>query len=92
MNNIVQKFVKLHAVKFGLACGIVSGICIALTTLAGISGFLGGFPLWNALILDIYGRFGYSLSLPGVLIGAVYGFIDAFIATWVFALVYNKLL
>ena len=83
---------KLNATKFGLAAGIVTAICVALTTLVGMYGFMGGFALWNALITDIYGALGFSVSWTGVFLGAIYGFIDGFIATWIFVAIYNKLL
>lgn len=80
---------KLNAVKFGLAGGIITAICIALTTLASMIGFC---TECTDLITGIYGSFGYSVSLLGVILGAVYGFIDMFIAVFVFAWIYNKLL
>ncbi len=83
------KEVKLNASKFGLAGGIVTAICVALTTLAGIFGY---FQEYNSLIVSIYGFFGYSISWLGIFIGAIYAFIDGFILTWLFAWFYNKLL
>jgi len=80
---------KLHAVKFGLACGIVSGLLIAVTTLAGIYGY---FAECNALIVSMYGFVGYSVSHLGILLGAVYGFIDGFVLGGIFAWIYNKLI
>jgi len=84
-----MKYQKLNAVKFGLACGIVSGVFIALTTLFSLYGYA---TLWGNLIEDIYGFMGYSISWIGVLIGAIYGFIDGFVMTSIFAWIYNKLI
>jgi len=81
---------KLDAVKFGLAGGILTALCVATTTLAGIYGWMGGFSMWNSIIIDIYGNLGYNITWAGLLLGAIYGFIDGFIATWIFALIYNK--
>ena len=78
---------KLNAVKFGIAGGIVTGICVLLITL-----FASYFPGCSNLILEAYGRFGYSLKGIGMLLGLVYGFIDGFIVVWLFALIYNKLI
>jgi hypothetical protein len=88
----MESFAKLNPVKLGIACGIVSALVVAITTIAGIFGIMGGFPAWNGLIEDIYGSLGYSVSSLGVILGAIYAFIDGFIMTWVFALIYNKLL
>ena len=79
---------KLNTIKFGLAGGIVTAICIALTTIAGIFNYC---PECTNLITGIYGNFGYSVSWLGVLLGAIYGFIDMFIGTFAFAWIYNKL-
>jgi len=83
------KYSKINAVKFGLAAGILTAICIALTTIAGIYGH---FLDYNAIILSIYGSFGYSLSYVGALIGLIYGFIDGFVIAWLFAVLYNILI
>ena len=85
---------KLNAFKFGLAAGIVAGICVALTTIAGIFGW---FPEYTALSFEwltgIYGFLGYKgASWLSVLLGAVYSFIDTFIFVLVFALIYNRLI
>lgn len=80
---------KLNALKFGIAGGIATAICIAFTTILGIFGF---FQEYNNLIVSIYGFLGYSISWPGVLLGAIYGFMDGFVLTAIFAWIYNKLL
>jgi len=85
---MVEKYLKLNAVKFGLAGGIITAICIALTTLVGMAGYC---VECTNLISGMYSGFGYSVSLVGVLLGVVYGFVDMAIATWLFALIYNKL-
>ncbi len=84
---------KLNAVKFGLAGGVVTAICVALTTIMGIFGF---FPEYTALSFEwlesIYGFLGYSgANWLSVILGALYSFVDGFIFVWIFALIYNKL-
>lgn len=86
-NNSPEKFGKLNILKFGIAGGITTGICVAFTTILGIYGL---FPEYNNLIISIYGVLGYSISWVGILLGAIYGFIDGFILTAIFAWVYNK--
>jgi len=46
------KGVKLDAVRFALAGGIVSAICIGLMTIAGIYEYFGAFLI---LVKSIYG-------------------------------------
>ena len=83
---------RLSPVKFGLACGIVAALCVLFTTLAGVYGWFGGLTLWNLLLADVYGSFGYVRSVGGAFLGAVYGFIDTFIGAFVLAWIYNKLI
>ena len=82
---------KLNAVKFGLAGGILSGLFILLLTFFSLVGS-GYASTWTGMIVEIYGFLGYSISWFGVVLGAIYGFIDGFIFCGVFALIYNKLL
>jgi len=82
-----EKYMKINATKFGLAGGVISGIGILVMTL-----FASYFPGWSNLMLEAYGRFGYSLNGIGIFLGLVYGFIDGFIGFWLLAIIYNKLL
>jgi len=90
MKNIKNRLVypKLNTIKFGLAGGIVTGICIFLTTLLAINDYC---VTCGILLRDIYGTFGYNLNITGALLGLIYGFIDGFIFTWLFAFIYNRL-
>ena len=85
----MPKYAKLNATKFGLAAGIITAICVFLTTIAGIYGYCAEC---TNLLTSTYGAFGYSVTIFGSILGAVYGFIDMFIAVWIFALIYNKLI
>jgi hypothetical protein len=85
----MPKYAKLNPIKFGLAAGILTAICIFLTTLIGILNYC---QECTNLISGIYGPFGYTVSLIGAILGAVYGFIDMFIAVGIFAWIYNKLI
>jgi len=40
----------------------------------------------------MYGSVGYSISIPGAFLGAIYAFIDTFILIFIFAWLYNKLI
>ena len=85
---------RLHAVKFGIAVGVISALCVVFTTLCGIFGWFAGY--W-ALVLPwleaTYGLLGYAgANWTSVGLGAIYGFIDGFVGGFVFAWVYNKLI
>ncbi len=86
-----MKYQKLHALNFALAWGIITAICVFLTTLAALI-WTGYGASWTNALVSIYGPFGFSVSFFGAILGAIYGFIDAFILTGVFALIYNKLI
>ena len=81
---------KLDAVKFGLAGGLITAIAVFITVLAELiwPGYASSF---NNALMSIYGPLGFSVSFLGAILGAIYAFIDGFILTWIFALIYNKL-
>ena len=81
---------KLDAVKFGVAGGIITAICVFLVVLAEVI-WPGYASSWNNAVMSIYGPLGFSVSFFGAILGAVYSFIDGFILTWIFAVIYNKL-
>ncbi|MEN7981833.1 MAG: hypothetical protein ABFQ65_00095 [Nanoarchaeota archaeon] len=83
------KAMKFDAFRLGLAGGIISAICISLSTIAGMLGY---FSTYNSMTTEIYGMFGYSTSWLGVFLGATYGFFDGFFMVWIFALIYNRLI
>ena len=88
----VIDYSRLHIWKFGLAGGKICALVVFLTTLAGLYNILGGFPMWNLFIFDIYGKLGFSISWGGAILGAIYSFIDGFILTVLFAWIYNRTL
>ena len=83
---------KLVAWKFALAAAIVVAASVFLTTLMAIWGFFGNFPVLTAIIADVYGSVGYSVTFIGSILGAIFSFVDAFIIVFIFAWLYNKLL
>ena len=86
----MEKGSKLNAVKFGLAGGITTAICLFLVTIMAMMKPEYGVEFYG-LLESIYGFIGYDISFLGAVLGAIYGFIDMFIFTWIFALIYNKL-
>jgi len=76
---------RLKPFGFGLACGTIWGMGLALLTLwallrgqGAVLGKLGGYYL------------GYSISATGVVVGALWGFAHAFVAAATLAWLYNR--
>ena len=82
-----QTFAKLDRFAFGLSTGAMSGLLLFLATLVLV--LRGGDVVGpNLGLLEQY-FFGYSVTLPGSLLGLAYGFLGGFIAGWSFALLRN---
>jgi hypothetical protein len=81
---------KIDVKKLALTGGIYLSGMTALVTMASLLG-IPGFPQFTKMLVDVYGPWGYSISLPGVLIGAVWGFVEGFIHFGIFGWIYNKI-
>ena len=88
----VLDYSRLNVWKFGFALGKVCAVIVFLVTLAGFYKILGGFPMFNFLLIDAYGKLGFNISWGGAIIGAVYAFIDGLFFGALFAWLYNKVL
>jgi hypothetical protein len=72
-------FAPLHKRAFGVAVGASGATLMALlTVVALISPRAKAFPLH--LIREYFA--GYTVSWPGVVVGALWGFVVAFVAGW----------
>lgn len=76
---------KLKPVALGLASGIVWGVGLALITLwAGYRGH-------GAVLVKLGGYLpGYAVSPAGAMVGALWGFADAFLGAVALAWLYNR--
>ena len=72
-------FAPLHKRAFGVATGVAGATLMTLITVAGI--LLPSAQEFPLHLLQQYFR-GYSVTWPGVVAGAVWGFGVAFIAGW----------
>jgi hypothetical protein len=81
---------KLNALQFALASGILIGAAYALVTIAALIHLPGYIP-FAKLLEQGYGFYGYSISWLGVLIGAFWGFVEGLVWLGAFAFIYNKL-
>lgn len=78
--------IGLDSRAFALACGLLwSGAVVAL----GIVARVGWGRRWERLLADVYR--GYSESVPGLAVGAVWAFVDGFTGGYAFAWLYNRL-
>ena len=82
-------FAPLHKRALGIATGVAGALVMALLTLAGLL-----LPEAREFPLKLLGEYfrGYSVTWPGVLVGAVWGFVVAFVAGWFAALCRNLVL
>lgn len=78
---------KLNKTSFALSLGIVWGLGLFLLTIWVMFRFPQGQHLYLGMLKNVY--LGYSVSIPGAVIGLIWGFIDAFIAGWLIAALYN---
>lgn len=79
---------KLNAMAMGLAFGILWAVAVLIVgLLATFNGY--GTELIN-LLSTVY--LGLGLSVTGVVIGAIWAFVDAFIGGYLLAWLYNKFL
>ena len=72
-------FAPLHKLAFGIATGVAGAVLMVWLTVAGMyMPRAGDFPL------DLLAQYfqGYSVTWPGALIGALWGFGVSFIAGW----------
>lgn len=70
-----------------LTAGIIWGVAVFLSTLAGVY-FSYGLAFLNGLA-SIYP--GFNISVSGSIIGLIYGFLDAFIGVYIIAWVYQRI-
>ncbi len=78
---------QLKTRAFGFAAGVLWGAVVLIVTLLSLwSGRVYGKTFLYALA-SIYP--GYSITLPGALLGLCYGFVDGFIGGWLVAFLYN---
>lgn len=84
--TLLYAFAPMHKRAFGVATGTAGALVVALLTLGGLLlPRARGFPLY---LLGEYFQW-YSVSWPGLVIGAAWGFLVAFVAGWFFAFCRN---
>ena len=83
-------FLKLDRVAFGVSLGAVTGLALFLATL--ILVIKGGNVVGpNLRLLGEYLP-GYRVTVPGSVLGLIYGSLTGFIGGWLFALLRNAMM
>ncbi|MCL6088588.1 MAG: bacteriophage holin [Candidatus Marsarchaeota archaeon] len=77
---------SIDPARLGIAGGIIWAAALFVCTL--VSLYSGLWTVFLALVADIYP--GYTVSLAGSIVGAVYGFVDMFVFLYVLAWLYNR--
>lgn len=81
-------FAPVHKLALGIAAGLVCSLVLAAVTAFDLVARPGG-PQLELLAQYFY---GYSVTWPGVAIGAFWGFVVGFVAGWFAAFVRNFVL
>ena len=84
---LLQAFAPLHRSAMGVACGVVLGGSVFLTT--AVLLVKGGKVVGPNLALLGQFFWGYTVTWPGAFIGLLWGFVAGFVLGWGFALVRN---
>ncbi len=82
---------KVDSWRFAFAGGIYAGTVVVLATIASIFR-IPGYPPFTKILADFYGPYGYSATWRGLVPGAFWGFIEGFVHTGLFAIIYNNLI
>ena len=85
----ISEPMKLDAVRFGMAGGKLCALIVFIMTIVAIYS-PNYAPNWTALILEIYGFMGYSISWLGAVLGLIYGFVDGFVFFGLLGAFYNR--
>ena len=84
--QLLLAFAPLHKSALGAACGVATALLVVLLTLLTLAHAPAQrFPLH---LLSTYFQ-GYDLTVPGIIIGAGWGFVVGFVAGWFFAFCRN---
>jgi hypothetical protein len=81
----------LNTPRFALAGGLIAAVALALQTALAILGVPGFRPVTD-LLTAWYGPYGYTVTWMGVLVGALWGFVEGVVWLGALSFVYNRLL
>ena len=87
---LTRVFMKLDRLALGVSVGMTSGAVLFLLTLMLV--LKGGDAVGQNLGLLRHFFPGYTVTMPGSLIGLLYGFLSGFICGWTFAFLRNSVM
>ena len=76
--------------KFAVAAGIFLSLHAVIITVSAMAGVPGMRP-FAEMLTQFYGYYGYSISVTGVVAGAILGFLEGFFHFGIFGLIYRWL-
>ena len=82
-SNSIQ---KLNVLNLAIAMGVS---CAIYVVFIGIAAMFGWGTEWVKILGSLY--LGYRASVLGIIIGALWAFVDGFIGGAIIAWIYNKL-
>jgi hypothetical protein len=85
---LLLAFAPLHRAAMGVASGVVLGGLVFIVTVVDV--IRGEAPVLNLWLLEQF-FFGYRVTVPGALIGLLWGFGVGFVLGWSFALLRNAI-
>jgi hypothetical protein len=87
--SLALAFAPVHKLAMGVAVGLVSSLLLAAATAFQVIAASPDAPQLGLLSQYFY---GYSVTWPGVAVGAFWGFVIGFVAGWFVAFVRNFVL
>lgn len=78
---------SLNEVNFGIALGALSALWVF------VLGLMAAYLNWGGEVVFVVASLypGYDATILGSFFGAVWAFVDCFIAGFIFAWIYNKI-
>lgn len=85
-STFARAFARLHKRNFGIACGVATAtVVVALTLIHLVRSPGSDYPL--SLLSQYFA--GYTVSLPGTIVGGLWAGFTGFVAGWFFAFCRN---
>lgn len=76
---------NLSACALGLAFGIA--FALLMLVIGTFAWYLNTGEAWEAVVRSLY--YGFALTVPGILIGAIWAFVEGYLLGFLIAKIYN---
>jgi hypothetical protein len=81
---------KFPVLRFAVAAGFFLSLHAVIITACALAGVPGMRP-FAEMLAQFYGPYGYSVSVTGMVMGAILGFSEGFFHFGIFGLIYRWL-